>query len=242
LTSTSGDSGNADDTTAAPATPADTSAADTTAAATTTVTTILATTTTVGRTGTVQSCSDGREFFDPDNDGWGTCKPAATTTTVDVEIKEGMYIVPDEVPYGAYRVFGYFARLDANQEIIDNELVDSCPALALVQEGDAYLELGGSAFPVDLARPIDPFTFECSDGVFIVGLDIKPGRYRITPPASSAYFARLDDTLDIIDNNLSDVFHDFVVFFYYSVSVMTTSGNGFVQLHLCLLSLLFVRL
>lgn len=203
-TSTTGDSGNAaDTTTAATATPG-TAAAETTAAVTTTATTVLATTTTIGRTGPRQSCTEGLEFSDPDNDGWGTCTPAATTTTVDVEIEEGMYIVPDEVPYGAYRVFGYFARLDANQEIIENELVSSCPALALVQEGDAYLELGASAFPVDLAFPIDPFEYECTDGVFIVGLDIQPGRYRITPSGSTAYFARLDDNLDIIDNNISD--------------------------------------
>lgn len=37
-----------------------------------------------------------------------------------------------------------------------------------------------------------------------MGTDIAPGRYNITPAGSSAYFARLDANLGIIDNNISE--------------------------------------
>lgn len=34
-------------------------------------------------------------------------------------------MVPDQFAPGTYRVQGYWARLDANQEIVDKDLVDS---------------------------------------------------------------------------------------------------------------------
>lgn len=37
-----------------------------------------------------------------------------------------------------------------------------------------------------------------------MGTDIAPGRYNVTPAVSSAYYARLDTDLEIIDSNISE--------------------------------------
>ena len=51
----------------------------------------------------------------------------------------------------------------------------------------------------------DPIEGGFTTGTYLVGVDIQPGRYRVTAIGDrSAYAARLDGTLDIIDNNLSD--------------------------------------
>jgi hypothetical protein len=115
-----------------------------------------------------------------------------------------VYLVGTEFAPGAYRVLGYWARLDENQEIIDNDITDDCPSIAVVHDTDAYIEINGAATPIQLDHPLDPVARGCEDGVFLVGLDIQPGQYRVLPRSTGSYWARLDGDLEIIDNDISD--------------------------------------
>jgi hypothetical protein len=94
--------------------------------------------------------------------------------------------------------------MDANQEIIDNDLVDSGLTLMNVAPTDAYVEIGGAAIALSDLPQVDPIAESWTDGTYLVGTDIAPGRYNVTPAGSSAYFARLDTNLEIIDNDLSE--------------------------------------
>jgi hypothetical protein len=136
-----------------------------------------------------------------------TTTQATTTTTLPV-ISSGVYIVPTEFAPGLYRVVGYWARLDANQEIIDNDLVpENGMALLNVRDTDAFVEINGEAIAVaDFNGGVaDPILAGFTSGTYLVGIDIQPGQYRVTPETgSTAYFARLDANGEIIDNNLSE--------------------------------------
>jgi hypothetical protein len=131
-----------------------------------------------------------------------TTAPTATTTVPPV-VESGTYVVPDQFAPGTYRVEGHWARLDANQEIIDNDIVDGGLTLMNVALTDAYVEISGAALTlVDLPQ-VDPIAEDWTDGTYLAGTDIAPGRYNVTAAGSSAYFARLDADLGIIDNNIS---------------------------------------
>jgi hypothetical protein len=138
--------------------------------------------------------------------------PPTTVTTLPprATIGVGVHIVGAEVKPSLYRVMtgsgsSYWARLDANQEIIDNDLSTSCPTLLIVDPTDAYIEIsGGGARELSLSEPFDPIAEQCTDGVFLVGLDIQPGQYRVLPAGGSTYWARIDGNMGIIDNDLSD--------------------------------------
>jgi hypothetical protein len=69
---------------------------------------------------------------------------------------------------------------------------------------DAYVEINGSAIALADLPHVDPIAEGWTDGTYLVGTDIAPGRYNITSAGSSAYFARLDTNLEIIDNNISE--------------------------------------
>jgi hypothetical protein len=129
----------------------------------------------------------------------------ATTTALPV-IGPGTYIVPDEVAADTYRLAGYAARLDDELEIIDNYLIgDNGFGIVIVQPTDSYLEVDGGVVTVDaFGHPLDPIAEEFTSGVYLVGYDIAPGRYRVQPEDGTSYWGRLDGTLDIIDNNVSD--------------------------------------
>jgi hypothetical protein len=113
-------------------------------------------------------------------------------------------VVPDQFAPGTYRVEGYWARLDANQEIIDNDLVDSGLTLLNVAPTDTYVEISGAAIALVDMPQVDPIGEGWTDGTYLIGTDLPAGRYNITPAGSSAYYARLDADRGIIDNNISD--------------------------------------
>jgi hypothetical protein len=149
--------------------------------------------------------TDSRSVYDPTTTDRPTTTEAPTTTTTALPVVDsGTYVVPDQFAAGTYRVDGYWARLDANQEIIDNDLVDSGLTLVNVAPTDAYVEINGGAIALTDLPQVDPIAEGWTDGTYLAGTDIAPGRYNITSAGSSAYFARLDASLEIIDNNLSD--------------------------------------
>jgi hypothetical protein len=129
-----------------------------------------------------------------------TTRPATTTTTLPV-IGSGTYIVGTDIAPGGYRIAGYFARLDANMEIIDNDGVYDSSGLTyvVVEPSDAYLEVSGEAIAIEDFPVFDPLLVAATEGTYLVNVDIQPGRYRVEDP-TYAYAARLSCDRDIIDN------------------------------------------
>lgn len=130
-----------------------------------------------------------------------TTSPTTTTTTLPIT-GSGTYFVPGEFAPGTYRVVGYWARLDNDLEIIDNDLERDGFSLLIVRETDSFIEISGEAVPLEALPVVNALNAEA--GTYLVNIDIQPGLYRVTNPGGSAYGARLDAELDIIDNELSD--------------------------------------
>ena len=176
-------------TTTAVAAETTTTAAETTTTAAETTTTAAETTTTAAETTTTEA---------------PTTTAAPTTTTIPT-VGDGTYIIPDEVEPGDYRFVGYMARLDEDLEIIDNDIVsDNGLGLMRLLDTDAYVEISGEATPLEFLPVIDPIAAGFTEGTYLVGVDIEPGRYRISPVDGNSYWARLDANQEIIDNDISD--------------------------------------
>ena len=96
---------------------------------------------------------------------------------------------------------GYFARLDSNLEIIENDGVYGSTGLTyvVVEPTDAYLELSNEAIAIEDFPVYDPLIAGADEGTYLVNVDIQPGRYRVENP-DFAYAARLSCNRDIIDN------------------------------------------
>lgn len=175
-----------DDTGAAVTTTTLLAAGETTTTVETTTTTAATTTTTTEATTTT------------------TTRPTTTTTTTPT-ISSGVWEVGTEVEPGTYRVAGYWARLDTDLEIIDNDIVyDNGLSVVVIRDSDAYIEVSGEMIHIDHFPEADPILLGFTEGTYLVGVDIAAGRYRITPEADMAYWARLNKNFDIIDNALSE--------------------------------------
>lgn len=135
-----------------------------------------------------------------------TAAPPTTATTTSLPtIDAGTYVVGSEISPGLYRVAGYWATLDAAQEIIENEFVNGQGlGLAVIPESARFVEINGEAVAVADLPTIDPIEAGFDSGTYLVGVDIQPGDYRVTGTDRSAYGARLDANLGIIDNSLND--------------------------------------
>jgi hypothetical protein len=163
------------------------------------------------------SCSTpGGEIAPPTGGGISPRTAAETTLPPEAEstedafeaaiIPSGVYVVGDEIKAGLYRVTGYWARLDEDQEIIDNDVMGGDDGLLLlkVSKTDAYVEISGEAIPLSFLPEVDALDY--TEGTYLVGVDIKAGRYKITPVegGGGTYWARLDKNFELIDNNVSD--------------------------------------
>ena len=127
-------------------------------------------------------------------------EPEPTDSPLDV-IESGTWVVPNEIEPGVYRVIGYWATLDDDMEIIDNDGVyeEDELSLAVVGKSASYVEISGEAVAISELPRYPVMEVLPPGGTYLVGPDIKPGRYRVSD-RDYAYAARLDKNLEIISN------------------------------------------
>jgi hypothetical protein len=123
--------------------------------------------------------------------------------STDGVISSGQYVVGTDIQPGLYRFAGYVARLDSGMGIITNESVNSGLGLVLVNQHDAYFEVNGEAVPIANYPVYDVLENNPRGGIYLVGVDIPAGRYRIHGDGRSAYYETYDKTMKRINNDLN---------------------------------------
>jgi hypothetical protein len=118
-------------------------------------------------------------------------------------IPAGQYVVGTDVAPGLYRFAGYVARLDSEMEVITNESVRSGLGLVRVLEHDSYFEISGEAIRVEDYPRYDVMENAPRGGIYLVGVDIMAGRYRIHGEGRSAYYATYDRQMNRTGNDLN---------------------------------------
>jgi hypothetical protein len=115
----------------------------------------------------------------------------------------GQYVVGTEIEPGMYRFAGYVARLDKEMQIIDNESTRSGLGLIRVNPHDSYFEVSGEAIKLEHYPTYPVLENEPRGGIYLVGSDIQPGRYRINGDGSSAYYATYDKQMNRLNSDLN---------------------------------------
>lgn len=118
-------------------------------------------------------------------------------------IPAGQYVVGSDISPGLYRFAGYVARLDSEMEIITNESVRSGLGLVKILEHDSYVEVSGEAVHIDDFPVYNVLENAPRGGIYLVGTDIAPGRYRLHGDGRSAYYATYDRQMNRLGNDLN---------------------------------------
>jgi len=116
-------------------------------------------------------------------------------------IGSGQWIVGTEVPPGLYRFSGSFASLDASDNIRGIAVAFSGMGLAKVLPSDATVQINGEAIRADHYGAYDVLANKPSDGCYLVGIDIPPGRYRLSAPGGLASWFLFDQSMSLISVN-----------------------------------------
>jgi hypothetical protein len=109
--------------------------------------------------------------------------------------------VGTEVPPGLYRFSGSFASLDASDNIRGIAVAYSGLGLAKVLPSDATVQINGEAIRADHYGPYEVMAHKPSDGCYLVGIDIAPGRYRLSAPGGLASWFFFDQSMELITLN-----------------------------------------
>lgn len=121
----------------------------------------------------------------------------------------GFFTVGSEILPGKWRSTGtgtgcYWARLDANQELLDNHF-GHAGGTVTVRPDDFEVEFEdcGTWIYVEDETPTQrpEATANKANGFFTVGIEIAPGRWQSTGSGDGCYWARLDDKQNLLDNH-----------------------------------------
>jgi hypothetical protein len=124
----------------------------------------------------------------------------------------GFYTVGIDILHGKWRSNGnsvdcYWARLDANQELIDNHF-GIAGGTVTIRPNDYEVEFDGcgtweyveNETPVLLDSATDPK----ENGFYTVGVEIAAGQWRSDGTSDDCYWARLDANQDLLDNHFGN--------------------------------------
>lgn len=132
-------------------------------------------------------------------------------TIQDNTIKSGTYKVGTDIESGLYKVklvdfMGYVERsssasMDFDSIIANNNFTGD--GYIKIKDTDAFVKLQGVEITPDIVEDIKE---EVKDGIYLVGVDLLPGTYKVIPEDGMAYIERVKDVSfemnDIIANDL----------------------------------------
>ena len=140
--------------------------------------------------------------------------PTATPTpeTPNSPKGDGFYTVGEEVAPGKWHSMGsgancYWERLDADQNILGNHF-GMAGGTVTIRETDYevhFKKCGTWEYVEDVEPAPQPDAGEPKgDGLYTVGVEIAPGKWRSTGTGPSCYWARLDDHQNVLDNHFGN--------------------------------------
>ncbi len=137
--------------------------------------------------------------------------PALSIAQQTAPKKDGFYVVGWDIAPGLWRSTGvgakcYWERQTITQDIIDNDAGIAGGAV-MIQPTDFVFYAKGCGDWVMLdtnnmpALPIEKQQAPKKDGVYIIGLNMAPGKWRSNGAGEKCYWEKLSTTQEIIDNH-----------------------------------------
>ena len=142
----------------------------------------------------------------------GSVNVASTPMQAPAPLRDGTYIVNQQIAPGTYRSTGkgsacYWERSGASGDVLDNHFGLTGGSVT-IQAADVTFSSRhcGPWILIDPNNkptlPPEQRTAPKKDGFYLVGADIAPGVWRSTGQGGSCYWARQNLTQNLIDNNL----------------------------------------
>ncbi len=134
-------------------------------------------------------------------------EPAPSAEPDIVKFSDGLYKVGSDIPSGLYRVdtdglmnLAYFERLkdsNMNFDSIISNITFNNDGYVRILDTDAFFKVqGATIYPFDIDSAQPSFLDEYEDGIFLVGIDIAPGEYKVAVTdtlTGIGYLERLND-------------------------------------------------
>ena len=123
-------------------------------------------------------------------------------------ISSGTHIVGEDIEPGVYQGLGvsYWARLSglggSLDEIIANETPVGPTYVEIKESDEAFETMGGQWIKIDLDEYEEEESDEIGPGMYLVGKDIQPGRYKTAD--DSGYWARLKGLSGELDDIIAN--------------------------------------